>query len=120
MKLREQYENRKLNEFMVNDLEKDRLIETPDKMIQKYAPVYMRPLSNYGRSHFYSPYKKIGNIAIDTFWFNIIVLWIVTLCLYIALYYNLLQKALNISRNFRLPGRKVNRDRSKPGVHKSE
>ena len=72
-------------------------------MIQKYAPVYMRPVSNYGRSHFYAPYKKIGNIAIDTFWFNIIVLWMVTLCLYIALYYNLLQKALNITGNFRIP-----------------
>jgi ABC transport system ATP-binding/permease protein len=86
----------------MNELEKDRLFETPRRMIQKYAPVYMRPLSNYGRSQFYSPYKKMGNIAIDTFWFNIIVLWLVTLCLYIALYYNLLQKALNITGNFRL------------------
>ena len=103
MKLREQYENRKLNEYMLNEMEKDRLIETPGKMIQKAAPIYMRPVSNYGRSHFYSPYKKIGDTAIDTFWFNIIVLWLVTLCLYIALYYNLLHKALNIAGNFRLP-----------------
>jgi hypothetical protein len=103
MQLREQFENRKLNEYMLNEMEIERLIETPRRMIQKYAPVYMRPLSNYGRSHFYAPYKKIGNIAIDTFWFNIIVLWLVTLCLYIALYYNLLQKALNITGNIRIP-----------------
>ena len=53
------------------------MIETPDRIIQKFAPVYMRPVSKYGRAHFYAPYKKIGNITIDTFWFNIIVLWIV-------------------------------------------
>jgi ABC transport system ATP-binding/permease protein len=103
MELHENYENKKLNEFMLNETEKDKLIETPEKMIQKYAPAYMRPVSNYGRAHFYSPYKKIGNIPIDTFWFNIIVLWVVILILYMALYYNLLPKLLSFIGNLRVP-----------------
>jgi ABC transport system ATP-binding/permease protein len=105
MELRQKYENRKLNEIMLNELDKDRMIETRDKIIQKYAPVYMRPVSNYGRAQFYAPYKKVGNLSVDTFWFNIIVLWIVTLGLYAALYYNLLRKALTFIGNMRVPKR---------------
>jgi hypothetical protein len=36
----------------------------------------------------------IGNTAIDTLWFNIMVLWLVSLILYIALYFKLLKKAV--------------------------
>jgi hypothetical protein len=54
----------------------------------------MRPVSKNGRAHFYTPYKMIGNLAMDTFWFNIIVLWVVNLMLYMVLYFNLLQKAV--------------------------
>lgn len=105
IELRGNYENKKLKEFMLNELEIDKYIETPHKIIQKYAPACMRPVSNYGRAHFYAPYKRIGNISIDTFWFNIIVLWMETIILYIALYYNLLRKALNFAGNLRVPGK---------------
>lgn len=101
--LRENYENLKLNEFMLNEMEKEKLIETPDKMIQKYAPVYMNPVSHYGRAQFYAPYKKIGNISVDTYWFNIIFLWMASLLLYIALYFNLLQRAITFIGNLRVP-----------------
>ncbi len=59
----------------------------------------MKPTSKYGRAHFYAPYKQMGNIKIDTFWFNLMVLWIVTLVLYFALYYNLLQKLIGVFEN---------------------
>jgi hypothetical protein len=52
----------------------------------------MKPLSNYGRAHLYAPYKLIGNTEIDTFWFDLIVLWIVSAILYLILYLNILQK----------------------------
>jgi hypothetical protein len=54
----------------------------------------MVPTSEFGGSHFYAPLKRIGSLQIDTFWFNILVLWFVTLLFYLALYYNLLQKLL--------------------------
>jgi hypothetical protein len=76
---------------------------TSDRIIQKYKPVMMNPLSKYGRAQFYAPYKQIGNVKIDTFWFNLLVLWIVTFGLYIALYYKLLQKGINYLENMRLP-----------------
>ena len=62
----------------------------------------MKPTSNYGRAQFYAPYKQIGENKIDTYWFNIMVLWIVTLALYIALYYNLLEKVITAFSNLKL------------------
>jgi hypothetical protein len=104
MSLKENYENAKLKEYLLDDFNKNKSIETPDKIIQKYTPIYMKPVSRYGRAHFYAPYKMIGDIKIDTYWFNIAVLWIVTILLYIALYYNALQKAISYLGSFRLPG----------------
>jgi hypothetical protein len=90
--LRNNYENSKLRELLLDELVPEKTFETPDKIIQKYQPVYMKPVSGYGRAHFYAPYKMIGSAKIDTFWFNIMVLWLVTLALFIALCYNVLQK----------------------------
>jgi ABC-type multidrug transport system ATPase subunit len=100
--LRENYENEKLSEYMLDALTKKKIIETSDRFIQKYMPVYMRPVARNGRAHFYAPYKMLGNLSIDTFWFNIAVLWIVTLMLYIALYYNLFLRAITFFSNLRV------------------
>jgi ABC transport system ATP-binding/permease protein len=101
--LKDIYTNKRLNQVVLNEEEPNKSVETPTKIIQKFEPVFMKPLSRYGRSQFYAPFKQIGEMAIDTFWFNIIVLWIVTTGLYLALYYNLLKKALNYVGSMRIP-----------------
>jgi hypothetical protein len=67
----------------------------------------MKPTSKYGRAQFYAPYKQIGNAKIDTYWFDLMVLWIVTLVLYVCLYYNVLEKLIVSLTNLRIkePGR---------------
>lgn len=100
--LRNNFENIQLKEIVLNRMSKDKTIEMPRKIIQKYDPAYMKPVSRYGRAHFYAPYKQIGKITIDTFWFNTLVLWLVTLVLYIALYYSLLQRAVSFFENLRV------------------
>lgn len=99
--LKEDYFNEKLELLVLDRMSKDQSIETDTRIIQKYEPGYMMPLSRTGRSHFYAPYKRIGNLTIDTFWFNLLVLWTVTLALYIALYYNLLQKLIGFLENIK-------------------
>jgi ABC-type multidrug transport system ATPase subunit len=101
--LKSNYFNNSLADLVLSNKPGKRIIETDTKFIQKYEPVYMKPVSKYGRAHFYAPYKQIGNLKIETYWFNIIVLWIVSLLLYIALYYNLLQK---LTTYFENPGMK--------------
>lgn len=100
--LQNNYENKRLK-FVVLDLDNiHKTYETTDKIIQKYEPGYMKATSKYGRAHFYAPSKMIGNIEIDTFWFNLLVLWLVTLVLYLALYYNILQRMVTYLGKTRL------------------
>jgi ABC transport system ATP-binding/permease protein len=101
--LKESFNNKRLNEVVLNEDAKQKSIETSHKIIQKFEPVFMKPVSRYGRAQFYAPYKQIGEITIDTYWFNVLVLWVVTFILYIALYYKLLMRALTFIINLRVP-----------------
>jgi ABC-type multidrug transport system ATPase subunit len=101
--LRETYENKRLKEVVLDINNLDKIIRTPKKYLQKSDPGYMKAVSKTGRAHFYAPYKKIGNIEIDTYWFNILVIWLVSVLLYLALYYNLLKKLITWIENLRLP-----------------
>jgi hypothetical protein len=44
----------------------------------------------------------LGNLEIDTYWFDVLVVWVVSLLLYIALYYKLLQKLIHQIGNLRI------------------
>jgi ABC-type multidrug transport system ATPase subunit len=102
--LEKNYHNISLEDLVLDRLKLNKSVVTQDRIIQKYEPGYMKPLSKYGRAQFYAPYKQIGNIKIDTYWFNLLVLWIVTLGLYTALYFKLLQKGVSYFENLQLPG----------------
>ncbi len=89
-------------------------IDTDTKIIRKNDPVYTKPASKFGRAQFFAPYKQIGNLQIDTFWFNLMVLWIGILLFYLALYYNILKKLVGWIEK---PGL---RDSLKRGTHLSQ
>jgi hypothetical protein len=100
--LKNNYYNRSLEELVLGRTTIiEKTLETNKKIIQKFEPAYIKPISKYGRAQFYAPYKQIGNIKIDTFWFNLLILWLETLILYITLYYNLLQKIVKYFENLR-------------------
>ena len=92
VELESKYHNKSLEDIVLDRFRTNQFIETENRIVQKYEPGYMKPLSNYGRAHLYAPYKLIGNTEIDTFWFDLIVLWIVSAILYLILYLNILQK----------------------------
>lgn len=95
IKLKEDYYNNYLAERLMNNESVDKTLETPARIIQKYRPVFMHPTSKAGRAHFYAPYKRVGDWGIDTFMFNLIIIWLVTIILYIILYFNLLRKLVS-------------------------
>ena len=92
---RNKYSNDKLEEFVTNNNEPDRSIVYNNRLYQKMDPIYMDPESNFIKAHFYAPVKKIFGLRIDTFIVNVIVLWIITFILYLALYFRLLKKLLD-------------------------
>ena len=100
--LREDHENKRLKSLVLDIDNPDKILETPGKYIQKFEPGYMKATSKSGRAHFYAPYKRIGIIEIDTYWFNLLVIWTVSILLYIALYYRLLQKLIYHIGNLRV------------------
>lgn len=101
IKLMDNYENARLKTLVLYQDNPVKTLKTPEKIIQKLDPGYMKTTSKVGRAHFYAPYKLIGNLPIDTFWFNVLVLWFITLVLYITLYYKILQKIITCFENLR-------------------
>jgi hypothetical protein len=94
-RLKIDYYNKGLATFVLNGDLKDKSVEKPKRIIRKYEPVFMPPTTNNGRAHFCAPFKMIGNLKIDTLWFNLIIVWLVSIVLYIALYFNLLRRILS-------------------------
>jgi|WetSurSiteA1Bulk_404760.scaffolds.fasta_scaffold00035_15 ABC transport system ATP-binding/permease protein len=95
IRLETDYTNKSLATFVLNDDMVEKSVQTSRRIIRKYQPIYMPPTTNYGRAHFCAPFKIIGNLKIDTFWFNLIVIWLVLFLLYLALYFNLLRKLVS-------------------------
>ncbi|MBS0010145.1 MAG: ATP-binding cassette domain-containing protein [Bacteroidales bacterium] len=95
--LRNNYENSWLNERVLDRDNPEKIYETGNKIVQKYEPGFMKATSKFGRAHFYAPVKKLGSLEIDTYVFNLLLIWLGSLILYIALYFKLLQKGISYS-----------------------
>jgi ABC-type multidrug transport system ATPase subunit len=95
IKMRDDYTNDKLEEFVTNKNETKVTIEYKGEIVQKFQPIYMDPNFKFIKAHFYAPVKKIFGISVDTFIVNILVLWAITTGLYLILYFRLLKKLLD-------------------------
>ncbi len=85
VELKKNYTNEALSNFVLNRVDIEKIHDMGDHFIQVSDPIYKEPESRCGRAHFYAPFKQIGNLQIDTFWFNIIVMWIMNGLLYVLL-----------------------------------
>jgi ABC-type multidrug transport system ATPase subunit len=94
IRLRLDYDNESLADLVLNRNELHKIAESGTKLIRKMEPVYQLPSSRTGRAQFFSAIKVIGHYQIDTLWFNVIVLWLMTLILYLALQFGWLRKGI--------------------------
>jgi hypothetical protein len=94
-KLRNDYFNTSLEEFVVSKNENQKTIDYRGELVQKLDPIYMDPKHKFIKAHFYSPTKPIFGLRIDTYIINVLVIWTMTLVLYLILYFRLLKKGLN-------------------------
>ena len=101
-KLKNDYHNVCLDALLKNKQEIHKIYETNDRLLQMMDPIYKNPESNYGRAHFYAPVKNIFGLTIDTFWFDIIVIWLFVFVLYFTLLYDWLRKAIEGFGNLKL------------------
>ncbi len=107
---KDKYFNESLSDLVRNVTVADRVIEFKGQLIQQIDPVFHKPeepdnLLNY-RTHFFAPEKYFAGTYIDTFYFNIIVIWFMSLLLYITLYFELFGKILVFFGNIKLKKKK--------------
>ncbi len=70
-------------------------LEKYGQLIQRVDPIYLNPTNKYGRAHFLAPNKNLFGNLIPTYWFNILVVWLMSVILMLTLYFDLLKKLLD-------------------------
>ncbi|HEU4717434.1 MAG TPA: ABC transporter permease, partial [Bacteroidia bacterium] len=94
--LKNDYYNEGLGDMVTNKNEFNKLLEQDGILIQRADPVFLEPYqSDIGNAHFYAPRKRFFGTYISTFWFNIGVLWSMSLLMFITLYFDLLRKIID-------------------------
>jgi hypothetical protein len=76
-----------------------RLIELDNEYIQKMNPIYLDPYMTKNildtRAHLFAPRKHFGGFYIDTEYFNSIILWFMTISLWVFLYFDVFKRILS-------------------------
>ena len=96
---RNRFHNESVEDQVKKVFEKNKIIQYKDELVQQVDPIYRDPdiegFFNF-RSHFYAPRKYFAGSYHDTYWFNLIFIWVMTMFFYIALYYEWLKKLLEL------------------------
>ncbi len=100
--LKRLHHNESLEEFVTNKNEFQRIVEYNGELIQKKDPIYLYPMNRFIKAHFYAPRKPLFGGFMDTIWVNVIMIWVFSGLLFIALYYRLLKKVLDFFENLKL------------------
>jgi ABC transport system ATP-binding/permease protein len=94
--MKNSFENDRISQMAKNLSSSKRIVESDGELLQKIYPVYARndnPKHALDfRTNFYYPEKYFGGIYIDTKIFNTAIIWMMTLFLFIALYFDWLRK----------------------------
>ncbi|KPL12860.1 MAG: hypothetical protein AMS26_16065 [Bacteroides sp. SM23_62] len=102
LKLERKYYNSSLADLVLSRREIIKIVEKNNRLIRKSTPIYMIPTAVNGRAQFYAPVKRIGNLTINTLTFNILVIWLSSIILYLILYFDLINKVVTSIENIRL------------------
>jgi hypothetical protein len=103
---RESYHNETIAELVKNTSETHRIIEQDGKLIQKIYPIYKDPDPDHiidFDAQFYMPSKHFLNRNIDTFYFNIGVIWSMSFVMALLLYFDVLRKIIDGISNLSTP-----------------
>jgi len=97
-KYKSSFQNEAIAELVRNTAEANRIIEKDGELIQKIFPIYKDPDPDHMvdfDAQFYMPSKHFLNRNIDTLYFNLGVIWSMTILLSLTLYYEILRKIID-------------------------
>jgi hypothetical protein len=99
VRLKREHYNNRIEDMVKKSNEVVRIIEYKNKLIQKIFPIFHEPadISHYFdfRTIFYAPTKYFAGAQRNTLWFNIAMIWFMSIILFIALYFDLLRKLVD-------------------------
>lgn len=96
--LQENYANSSLMNLVTNKSEADKFIIYHNEIYQNDNPIFHLPRGeSFLESHYYAPYKYILGYKARTFYANLIVIWIMSLVAYIALYFDWLKRIIEFN-----------------------
>ncbi len=78
--------NRSLSDMVLKRNSFETFFKYNNQLIREIEPIYQVPESKYGRAQFFSSVKRIGSFQIETFIFNIYVIWGMAFLVFILLY----------------------------------
>ncbi len=93
-KLKEKHHNQSIANIVLDKMNYKKILVYQDEIIQLKDPIFKYPQSKYGRAHFYAPLKIIGKLRIETYWFNLGIIWIISLIMYVLLQFDLIRKGV--------------------------
>jgi hypothetical protein len=96
-RIKDQYFNESISSIVRKDFEKNKILRQGNHLVQMVDPIYQIPEPSgfwSFRTHFFAPAKLFAGHFFETLWFNLTVVWILTILLYVALYFDLLKKGL--------------------------
>jgi len=109
--MKDRYQNDAVTRLVENTTDPVRIIEWKGELLQKVYPIYAddhRPSSKLDfRAPFYSSVKQFMGSKFNTLYFNIAVIWTMTIVLFIALYFEALKKVVNSFDMWRKYSRKL-------------
>jgi len=95
IKLKKDYTNESLEDFVRNQNEKEKIIRYKNQLYQNYDQIYLDPEHKLIKAHFYAPRKQVFGMFINTLTVNVGVIWFMTIILYTLLYFKLLKRTLD-------------------------
>jgi len=98
--MKQEYENKAVNDAVKNISAADRIVEYEGRLVQKIYPIYQdehkpRHLFDFS-ANLYQPTKHLLGATFDTLYFNLAVIWSMTVVLFITLYFDGLKHFIRI------------------------
>ena len=102
LRFKQQYYNKQLALVVTNEKEIQQFTVHDGEMIPIKDAIYRVPGNESWRAHFYAPFKYFFRQKVDTFWFNLLFIWIFSGLLLALLYYDIIRKGLTYMETLRL------------------
>ena len=93
--MKKEYSNEALQNLVTNRLESEKVLVHDGRLYQNDDPIYNDPIGvPFFETHFYAPHKYLFGRKYDTFTINLVLIWVISILTYIALYFDVIRHLL--------------------------